>query len=92
MDSLESAVDEIARTSSGISGAKWIGYLRTGGEEEAQIVSATETIRFQLIQLKGGQCIFPFIVLQPFVWIRGISLLLGAQRLLFKAGFGESYS
>ena len=29
MDSLESAVDEIARTSSGISGAKWIGYLRT---------------------------------------------------------------
>ena len=30
-DSLESAVNGFSRTSSGISGAKWIGYLRTGG-------------------------------------------------------------
>ena len=31
MDSRESTVNEITRASSGISGAKWIGYLRTRG-------------------------------------------------------------
>ena len=57
-DSLESAVNDFARASSGISGAKWIGYLRTGGGEACK-VSAAETIRYQLYPIDIGAVYFP---------------------------------
>ena len=62
MDSLESAVDENVRTPPEISGAKREGSLRTGGWGGAPVVSATgDFFRFQLRQLKGGQCIYALI-------------------------------
>ena len=91
MDSLESAVDKDARTLAEISKAKRIGHLRTGGGRDPnRLCYQNYLISIDTIE-RGGKGIFPFIVLQPFVWIRGISLLLGAQRLLFKAAFRESY-
>ena len=62
MDSLESAVDENVRTPPEINGAKREGSLRTGGWGGARVVSAIgDFFRFQLEQLKEGQCIYALV-------------------------------
>ena len=76
MDSLESAVDENVRTPPEINGAKREGSLRTGGWGGARVVSAIgDFFRFQLRQLKGGQCIYALVFSDSLLSFVGIDRL-----------------